>query len=450
MFSVYNASEGIAHSQLGGVMHQTLRAIKSHLEELIARVQSVIPNDEPFGNAHGNWTFPGLTRSELIEEAQSIVGLIEEEGGEEVGAQDARLQDYVRRLQHLQQQTVGQLWSNSAQAVPPYLFTLQGLRKALAPVLKNDGHADALLKLKKLAGQLRSMEARLNGLEPRTASLSTMVERIERAYNAADQLPTDLESLSEARQKIAELAKEAAKDQGEVSLVREAANQVDKELKKSAEDANAVLQRCETAYSAATSVGLAAAFSERSAVLSKSMWFWVAGLVAALGAGSFFGSGQLHALSELFKFPNASTSIIVLNLLLSVLSVGAPIWFAWLATKQIGQRFRLAEDYAFKASISRAYEGFRREAARFDKDMEARLLTSALSRLDELPLRLVEADSHGSPWHELASSDMVKQAMKAVPGFADQVKDLAGKAIISVTPKVQSKVKAKAASELDD
>lgn len=121
-------------------------------------------------------------------------------------------------------------------------------------------------------------------------------------------------------------------------------------------------------------------------------------------------------------------------MLLSLLSVGAPVWFSWLATKQIGQRFRLAEDYAFKASISRAYEGFRREAARFDKDMEAKLLTSALTRLDELPLRLVETDSHGSPWHELASSDIVKQAFKAVPGFAEQVKDLAGKAIVAMTP----------------
>lgn len=167
------------------------------------------------------------------------------------------------------------------------------------------------------------------------------------------------------------------------------------------------------------------------------MWFWVAGLVAALAAGSYFGSAQLHSLTELFKVPNIAASVVFLNLLLSVLSVGAPVWFAWLATKQIGQRFRLAEDYAFKASISRAYEGFRREAARFDKDMEAKLLTSALTRLDELPLRLVETDSHGSPWHELASSNVVKQAMQAVPGFSEQIKDLASKALATVTtPKV--------------
>ncbi len=413
-------------------MHQTLTAIQQQLTNLIAQVRSAIPSDEPFGNAHGNWSFPGLTRPELIEEIQSIVDLIEDQGGDDIGAYAARLDDYVRRLQHLQQQTVGQLWSNAGQAVPAFMFTLEGLRKALAPVLTRDGHAEAVVKLRKLANQLRGMESRLNGLEPRTVALASMVERIENAYNAADQLPTDLESLQEARQKIAELVQEATRDQGLVTRIRDHADELEIELGKSSEEAKAVLQRCESAYSAATSVGLAAAFSERSSTLSKSMWFWVAGLVLALGAASYFGSGQLRTLSELIRAPDASASLITLNLLLSLLSVGAPVWFAWLATKQIGQRFRLSEDYAFKASISRAYEGFRRETARFDKDMEARLLSSALTRLDELPLRLVETTSHGSPWHELASSDTVKQAMKAVPGFAEQVKELAMTAVSTI------------------
>jgi hypothetical protein len=325
------------------------------------------------------------------------------------------------------------LWGSAGQAVPAYLFTLQGLRKALEPALTRDEHAEAASKLKRLTQQLRGMESRLNGLDPRATELNKMVERIEQAYHAADQLPTDLESLSEARQKIADLVKDATQQQGDVQRIREDAGELDKQLIQISDEAKAVLARCETAYSAATSVGLAAAFSERSSVLSKSMWFWVSGLVAALAAGSYFGSAQLHSLAELFKVPNVASSVVFLNLLLSVLSVGAPVWFAWLSTKQIGQRFRLAEDYAFKASISRAYEGFRREAARFDKEMEAKLLTSALTRLDELPLRLVETDSHGSPWHELASSKVVKQAMQVVPGFSEQIKDLASKALVTVT-----------------
>ncbi|MEY8879195.1 MAG: hypothetical protein AB9M60_21975 [Leptothrix sp. (in: b-proteobacteria)] len=417
-------------------MHSTLTTIQGQLKTLIAQIQTAVPNEEPLNVAHGSWNLPGLTRAEFIEESQSLIDLIDDRGSEVVDeATAARLNDYGRRLEFLRANSVGQLWGgNGGQAASAYMLTLGGLRKALVPALTRDDHAEAVTKLRSLTTTLRGMEARLNGLEPRTTSLATMVERVEHAYTAADQLPADLESLSEARQKIEDLLRNATKDQGRLANIKEDADKFDKQLQQSVEDAKKVLEQCETAYSAATSVGLAAAFTERSAALSKSMWFWVAGLVTALAAGNYFGSIQLHTLSELFKQPNVTTATVILNLMLSLLSVGAPVWFGWLATKQIGQRFRLAEDYAFKASISRAYEGFRREAARIDKDMEARLLASALTRLDELPLRLVETDTHGSPWHELASSDLVKEALRTVPGFAGQVKDLASKFVSAATP----------------
>ncbi|WCM91147.1 hypothetical protein M5C99_11970 [Acidovorax sp. NCPPB 2350] len=416
-------------------MHATLTTIQAQLNTVVSQLESTVPNDEPFGNAHNNWSFPGLTRAELVEDAQSLLNLIEERDVEELdSATDQRLKDYVRRLKHLHSQTIPNLWSHAGQAVPTYMLTIQGLRRALSGELVPKDHTATAAKLRKMTSQVRNMEARLKDLEPRTTSLAAMVSRIEDAHDAADQLPTDLASLTEAREKLEGLIQDAIKNHGHIEELRGKADGLDERLRQSTEDAKSVLERCETAYSAATSVGLAAAFTERSRSLSMSMWIWVIGLVGALVAGSYFGASQLHTLSELFKQPNVTTSVVILNLMLSLLSVGAPVWFGWLATKQIGQRFRLAEDYAFKASISRAYEGFRREAARVDKDMEARLLASALTRLDELPLRLVEADSHGSPWHELASSDLVKDAMRAVPGFAGQVKELAAKAIKAVAP----------------
>lgn len=304
-----------------------------------------------------------------------------------------------------------------------------GLRKALSPLSDQDKIDESRRRLRVLRQQLRGMEADLKGLKPRTKTLVEMVDRIEQAHSTADRLPTDLESLSEARKAVSKLVREVTRDRDRVSEVRGRGEEAEAVLNQSAAEAKAVLVRCETAYSAATSVGLAAAFSERSRELATSMWFWIIGLVVALAAGSYLGSDQLRGLSEILTSTEASGSVIMLNVVLSILSVGAPVWFAWLSTKQIGQRFRLAEDYAFKASISRAYEGFRREAARFDQDMEAKLLGSALARLDELPLRLVEEKSHGSPWHELASSDVVKRAMNEIPGFAGQIKDLADKAI---------------------
>jgi hypothetical protein len=414
-------------------MHQSLLNIEQQLEKIIAQLRSSISSDEPFGNAHGNWSFPGLTRAELIGEAQSIIDLIQDEGADEVGEHEAQLTDYVRRLQHLHQQTIPNMWANAGTAVPAYMLTLDGLRKALAPVLTRGSHREAIVNLRKLTGQIRGLEAVLNGLQPRAEKITQMVDTIEGAYNAADQLPTDLVSLAEAKQKVVEIVEDATQNQGRLIAAREKADEIGAQLSKSATEAEAVLDRCETAYSAATSVGLAAAFSERSAALSYSMWVWVVGLIAALGAGSFFGTQRLQALVELFKDPTQPASVIYPNVVLSLLSIGAPIWFAWLSTKQIGQRFRLSEDYAFKASISRAYEGFRREAARIDKDLESRLLASAINRLDELPLRLVETESHGSPWNELANSVLVKEAFRSVPNFAGQVRELAEKTVTRVT-----------------
>lgn len=417
-------------------MHATLVAIKTNLEKVVAQIQGVMPNDEPLGIAHGNWSFPQLTKAELIEEAQLLIDQIDERGEDDIGAAEARLKDYPRRLEHLRGNTVPQMWSNAGQAVPAYMLTLQGLRHALGPALQPDAalQAQAIEKLKKLTRQLRSMEARIRDLDPRTASVASMVERIEQAYEAADQLPADLEALSEARAKIAKLLEDAGKDQSHLLNVRQDADGIDKQLKAVADEAKEVLKRCESAYRASTSVGLAAAFSERSDALEKSITFWIVGLVIALGLGGYLGAGRLHELSALLSNPSAETSLVVVNLLLSVFSVAAPVWFAWLATKQIGQRFRLSEDYAFKASVSRAYEGFRAEAARFDDNMEARLLSSALTRFDELPLRLVEPDAHGSPWHEIASSDVVKQAMQAIPDFGEKVKELATAALSKRSP----------------
>ena len=172
-------------------------------------------------------------------------------------------------------------------------------------------------------------------------------------------------------------------------------------------------------------------------------------MIFALFAGGIIGAVRIVDLERTLTDTTVPAAKVVVNLVVSILSVGAPVWFAWLSTKQIGQRFRLAEDYAFKASVSRAYEGYRREAARVDKDMEAKLLASALSRLDELPLRLIETSTHGSPLHELLSSNAVKQALRGVPGFTDQVRELAIKTVEAAAAKQPGRRTPKPAPEAD-
>lgn len=411
-------------------MSDLLQPLLAELDAIIESLKSTITTAAPLNVSSGNWSFPGISKSDLIYRATELRGLVAgalEPSSESQGV----ITGLVERLTFLRTYTVPQLVPQAGSAVPAFLITLDAVERGLAPLL-TDTKAQAFKNsqaVKKTTNQIRSIETRLRDLTPRTKTLEDMVGRIEKAHDAADQLPTDLETLAESQKKVEDLLSKAQVDKASLGKILGAAEEVGHEMVVRAAEAKEILERCESVYSSATSLGLAAAFSERSKALDLSMWGWVGGLVVSLIVGGVFGSIQLHNLASELSNPQAQSMVIGINLVLSILSVGGPVWFAWLSTKQIGQRFRLSEDYAFKASISRAYEGYRREAARIDPDLERQLLGSALSRLDEQPLRLVENDSFGSPWHEFLSSDVVKDAVKSVPGFVDKVTALASSAI---------------------
>ena len=66
-------------------MHETLIEIQKQLETVVKQLQSTVPNDEPFGNVSNNWSFPGLCKTELIEEVQSIIALIKDSEADDLG-----------------------------------------------------------------------------------------------------------------------------------------------------------------------------------------------------------------------------------------------------------------------------------------------------------------------------------------------------------------------------
>lgn len=433
-------------------MHPVLNTTLEELKTLVTSLKAHGSN-EPINITNGSWNIPGMTRDELVQVVERIALFISERGTEQIGSGEPLISDYKRRLEFLRTHTVPQLWStNAVQAVPVFMITMQGLQTALENALPESQDlaqeiALARVNAKKAATRLRALEASLSALEPRSTSLEAMVGRIEKANAAADQLPVDLEALREARKTIEELLVAVTSDRVKVGNFAIAADADRATLFERVKEAESIVDRCSSAYAASTSHGLAAAFTERSTALGSSMWVWVGGLVIALGLGSLIGSTQLRSFSDVIKQPDSNSTVAVINLVLALLSVGATVWFSWLATKQIGQRFRLAEDYAFKASVSRAYEGYRREAANIDPEFVSRLFSSALSRLDEQPLRLVETATHGSPWHELASSDLIRKATESVPEFAASVAQLAKDGLAALKPAGNSVGIAKTAVE---
>lgn len=429
-------------------MHPTLVSIKSELKQLSDTLLSVIPSNEPFNVAHGNWAFPGLTRDELILISNKLADLIDNRGGDDLQNEEILLADYVRRISFLKTHTVPQIWgSNCALAVASFVSTMEALEKVLNAEFTSEINVanDTGRTLLLLRKRLQAIDKHISSIEPRSNDLMKMVDRIESAHDAADQMSEDLSTLRETREIVANLLKSSTKDQG---LIADALSSLDNKntlMNSSALEAEAILKRCDDAYRATASEGLASAFSERSRSIALSMWVWVVGLLVALITGGLLGSRQLQSLSNQLNITHAQdNNAIWVNLILALLSIGGSVWFAWVATKQIGQRFRLAEDYGYKASISKAYEGYRREAEKFartDPDFQSRLFSSALTRLEELPLRLVETQTHGSPWHELMSSDIVAQALKTGNGFIENVRALANATVSTAQKKMPEPAK---------
>ncbi|MBE9135600.1 hypothetical protein [Tychonema sp. LEGE 07196] len=271
-------------------------------------------------------------------------------------------------------------------------------------------------------------------IEPRSKDVARKIADIEAAHEAADQLPTDLAELEERRHELASLIEEAqglarqiSEDSEIVASSREnllAGIDVSNEkIKTMFIEADNLLAKSEHALRGATAVGLSKAFEARKDALSRAGVAWTAGLAVALIAAAGVGWERVESLKDVLT-GDKPTVVVIVNALLAILGIGAPVWFAWLSTKQIGTTFRLAEDYAFKASVAQAYEGYRTEAMQIDEDLRARLFSAALERFEEAPIRLVDPSYHSSPFQEAVSRSDLKILSEKVKEVKDNFRSL--------------------------
>ena len=280
---------------------------------------------------------------------------------------------------------------------------------------------------KDLARRMRNVDTRLSILEPRAAEIEQKIADIEAAHETAEQLPEDLAELASKRDQVSKITSDAEEifDQAtrvgaKIDAVSDAAIEARQRMAASEEQAKKLIERSEQALRGSTGVGLANAFEKRRESLSFSGTVWVAGLIAALVAAFFIGADRVRSLQAVLS-NDSPAHIVWMNVILTVFGIGGPIWFAWLSTKQVAVNFKLAEDYAFKAAVSKAYEGYRKEAVEIDPLLQRRLFASALDRLEEAPIRLMEKDTYSSPLQELLSNPVIRKNLERIPGIADKI-----------------------------
>lgn len=388
------------------------------LNELGKAILSSTSEDRTMQVLHG-WNFPPLNRTDLKNFSTNLADRLSRISDEKFNA-NFKFDPLIERIEYAKANTIPHFWDgNATVAVPSYLTLIAHIENtfsgAFIPESWTKLSAEGLLP-KQLNGKILSYNRTFKRLDEEISTMNEKLKYINEIHDAALEFPTDLENLKANNEQVTELKSSAEKNEALASIALERIQSLLDSVVEKEREATKLLQNTEDAYSAATTKGLGEAFQQRANGLSISMWAWVFGLMFALAVGAFVGGQRVEALQALIS-QNASYGVIWLDLMLAFISVAAPVWFAWLATKQIGHRFRLSEDYAFKASVAKAYEGYRREAARLDPAFATRLFRSALDRIEEPPIRFVENETFGSPWHEVirmrqkaqASSSLVQQ-----------------------------------------
>lgn len=333
---------------------------------------------------------------------------------------------FARRITILEANVVPNLWNgNGGQAASSVLSTLFPIHMLLAKWLRWPSSREEYAMPPKLSRRIKAAERRVQDVENSSQGLQEKLDTIQRVHEAADTFPTDLEELERIRDELQAAERSCSITKEKIDNTELSAALQLQKLNEQAEEAAAVVAKCKDAYRIATSTGLAGAFQQKATSLNWSIVWWTGGLLAALAIGALLGSNRISALTQLLS-ADANAGSVTLQIVLSVLSVGAPLWFAWLATSQIGQRFRLAEDYAFKASVAKAYEGYREEASSLEvAEFSTRLFSAALDRLEEPPIRLLEgAGLYNSPMHEFIDSKAFQKALETMPALRERLSDL--------------------------
>lgn len=402
-------------------MNETLENLCTSLEELAVAIEKGWTDARTLNEVHG-WQFPAVTKEDLAFLPLQLASRIRN-SGLDLDNEDliGVIEDIPRKLELLKSKTVPQFYGgNGVQAIPAFITTIQYIYSVLGQELTWVA-TDPKSMPPAVSRRLQGLSAKIDQIDVDQEKLNEQITLINNATETAESLPADLEDLKKARQKVDTISDEVIKASTKVSSAKEEIDKLLDGMRSDKVETDKLVENCGEAYRITTSKGLAGAFDKRASQLSWSKWIWVIGLICSLTATWFVGSERIEILTKVLSDPDTQFGLAVIHFLLAFIGLGAPLWFAWLSTKQIGQNFKLAEDYGFKASVAKAYEGYRREAVRIDPDLEARLFESALNRVEEAPLRFLEQNDPNTPWFELVDSSEFKQAFETIPDFKDKL-----------------------------
>lgn len=208
------------------------------------------------------------------------------------------------------------------------------------------------------------------------AAVVALKEKADADTTAAAAIRTTIEGHANITKKLSQLA-----DATESRVA-----QYEAKLTKMQEEAAALQSRIDELLLGATNAGLASAFDKRSKMFKSPEQFWQWVFIGSLVGLLALTIWHAYAFGSLSQAPDwqqlARMMLIKLPFLIPL------IWLAIHAARQASFAKRMEEEYAFKATTSMSFEGYRRQMAEVGKDLAA---NSPLAQLCTNTLRTIAA-----------------------------------------------------------
>ena len=391
-----------------------LNSISNAIEHLLTRRGD--DNRSILHRANDNFC-PDIDAHYLISKLNKLRLCLENREATSLNEHAERLKEYSKRIDywssHIEQHLYDRNYAH--QTIFNLLLIIDEIELFLEEKTNPIDPKSYQKQLSKIRQNVESLERSVQNSESELGEVKTSIHTILEAREAALTLPETLETLKKTNSETLHMHKEISDIHEKAKKSQQFIKEVDENLCNKQKEIEDILSKCNDALRASTGVGLAAAFSKHAATLRDSNRFWFITLSISLVVMIVVGVWRTYEILDMMKPKDVDTSIITLNMIFSLFLLAAPAWLAWISAKRISHLFRLIEDYEFKAAISSAYEGYRREAARFeDKNFCERILDSALTRFDEPPLRFVEKNEQVHPFFELLESWLQKKQKEEI------------------------------------
>ncbi|MGB9130505.1 MAG: hypothetical protein WCB97_12725 [Thiobacillus sp.] len=256
-----------------------------------------------------------------------------------------------------------------------------------------------------LQSAIKKAESLVVELQETTEALKSTSKQAQADAQAASssltEANTSLSQIKAARDDALAILEKAKTDSAKTAEIARTADEKDQrvdsyetQLKDLTKQFDVLNQKVEKLLPGATGIGLSNSFKERKEALSTPIILYLSLFLISILGFIAFGFWALLApsikeIEDFFRFALERSPIIVGLVLLEEFS-----------RRQFQSLTKLEEDYAYKESISIAFDGYKKAMTEVDSDASSSLAhllgTNVIGTLDQRPGRLIDAEKESS------------------------------------------------------